>query len=636
MTTAGIKTPIDLGIVVGLVIGLTAWWHTPPRAQPVAERPFIGMGTAVGRPTHIPGELLVKFRPHVSREQIAAFRTTQDATVLGYHKALDIYRLEIQGDIRQASAAYHSSPMVQWAQPNRILYPSLVPNDPLYQDVQGRPTDLQKWYLGPDNLNAEAAWDLTTGRSDVVIAIIDTGVGLEHPDLADNIWVNSDEIPGNDRDDDNNGFVDDINGYDFCSGPFNSRLLCRGMDNNPNPERGDGIDNDRNDAADDNVAHGTFVAGTAAAIGDNRRFGAGAAHRVKVMALKVFVDDGGARTDRVLAAIDYAIENGADVINISLGGPPGEDCLTFDRAFETAITAAFNAGIVVVVAGNDNALGPGSPASCTHAMAVGSSGTGIAAMGGPGFPGEIDERASFTNFGRSPSQRFGVDVVAPGVRLLGPIVCSQADVLRRVAGCNRPGDFTSEIASGTSFSSPLVSGLAALVISRARDLDQDLSPSQVRAIIQDTTQDLPNDLDDTPDAGPDWDGQGRVDFLTAVLAVGGPEVPGEVSCNLTMSQPSYSDREPVVAMEIRLTNSGLEPVPVEVKIWRVFPDLTTDAIDLLNITELLPESVQDFGPQRLFRVTEETPRGNHEINCRLLDPVTGETLSSDINPFEIR
>ncbi|ETX07801.1 MAG: hypothetical protein ETSY2_09085 [Candidatus Entotheonella gemina] len=602
------------------------------------------MGTAAGRPAYMPGELLVKFRSHMSREQIAAFNVTQGATILGHHQTLDIYRLQVRGDRLAKAAAYHSSPVVEWAQPNRIFYPGLVPNDPFYQDFEGTLTDLQKWYFGVENLNAEEAWDLTTGRPDVVVAIIDTGVGLDHPDLADNIWVNSEEIPGNDQDDDNNGFVDDINGFDFCSGPFNIGQLCSGTDNDPRPERGDGIDNDGDGFTDDNVSHGTLVAGAAAAIGDNDALGAGAAHQVQLMALKVFVDDGGARGDTILAAIDYAIQNGADVINMSLGGPAGEDCPTFDRAFESAITTAFEQNIVVVVAaGNDNALGPGSPASCTHAISVGASGTGIAAMGGPGFPGEIDERADFTNFGRSPSQSFGVDVVAPGVRLAGPSVCSQADVNLSIPGCEQPGDAIAEIASGTSFSSPLVAGLAALIISRARDLDRELSAEQVRMIIRSNTQDLPDDLNDAPDAGPDWDGQGRVDFLAAVLAVDDPESPDEggVGCDITMSQPVYMNGAEVTAMEIRITNSGPDPVPVEAKIWQVLPDAPVappePPVNLAELPlELPPEYDQDFGPHVFFPVTADIPRGSYEVNCRLIHLVTGETLSTDINPFAIR
>ena len=631
----GSKTPTGLALAVGLVVGLIFWLHTPSRAQQLMEKPFIA--TAAGRPTHVPGELLVKFRLHVSRDQIVALNTKQNSTILGYHPALDIYRIEVRGDAQKTAATYHSSAMVQWAQPNHILYPSFVPTDPLYQNFQGTPTDLQKWYFGADNLNAEEAWDITTGRSDVVIAIIDSGIGIEHPDLADNIWVNPEEIPGNNLDDDNNGFVDDIHGYDFCSGPFNPQRICSGIDNDPQPELGDGIDNDEDGFVDNIIHHGTFVAGTAAAIGDNARFGTGAAPNVKLMALKVFTDDGGAPTNEILAALSYAIENGADVINLSLGGLSGIDCPTITPAFETAITTAFNQGVVVVAAaGNDNGHGPSSPASCTHAIAVGSSGTGITSIGGPGLPGEIDERASFANFGRRPGQRFGIDVVAPGARLVGPMVCGPADDVSNLLGCNL-GDFTSVIGSGTSFSSPLVAGLAALVISRARDLDQAMPPTQVRTIIQSTTQDLPDDPNDVPNAGPNWDGQGRVDFLAAVMAVEDSNDSGEVSCDITMSQQTYVTDDEVVVTGIRITNSGLEPVPVEIKTWHERPGLPSRTLQITDIMGALPpESDQDFGPLPLFPVTVDTPRGIHEINCRLLDPVTGAILSSDKNPFEIQ
>jgi serine protease len=191
-------------------------------------------------------------------------------------------------------------------------------------------------------------------------------------------------------------------------------------------------------------------------------------------------------------------------------------------AVEAAVTYAFNRGVVVVAgAGNDNAQGPRAPASCTHALAVGGSGSGNTVVG-PGFPGEINERASFSNFGRAPGQSHGVDVVAPAVHIAAPRFCTQGYVDAGVAGCTFAGETPSDrivLASGNSLSGPLVAGLAALIISRARDLGIDITPGQVKDIIRNTARNLPNDPNDTPDAGASWDGKGRVDFLRAVLSV---------------------------------------------------------------------------------------------------------------------
>ena len=404
------------------------------------------------------------------------------------------------------------SPAVRAVQPNYYVYALPEPNDPYYRDGDNLgisfssladQNDYQRWYLGPDMLNAEAAWDITTGRSDVVIAVIDSGVDLDHPDLAANIWVNPGEVPGNGTDDDGNGFVDDVNGWDFFSN-----------DNNPNPDLGNNVDDDGNGRADDVAPHGTEVGGVAAAIGNNGNSIAGAAWNAKVMALKVFTDDGGASTSDVIDAITYAANNGAQVINLSLGSLNDNPCAVFSPAFESAVTNAFNQGVVVVAAaGNSNTSKPLSPASCTNAISVGANGHnstfGVAFTGISKDPGG---RASFSNFGQY------VDVVAPGRFLTSSYVFTVADQASLGVTAGSPG--VQRIISGTSFSSPpgrWTRGTGD--IQRAKDIGVELTPAQVRAILQDTSTDLPDDPSDSPDGGAGWDGNGRVSFLAAVQAV---------------------------------------------------------------------------------------------------------------------
>ena len=166
-----------------------------------------------------------------------------------------IYRLKFDDprDAKEVAEEISQLPEVEFAEPDYLVYAmegitsnpgrvsspgprptATTPNDPLYSE---------QWYLGTfPGVNAEAAWDSTTGDTTQIIAIIDTGVDWDHPDLDDNIWTNWDEIPGNSTDDDANGYVDDIRGWDFVND-----------DNNPN---------------DDN-SHGTHVAGIAAAEGNN-------------------------------------------------------------------------------------------------------------------------------------------------------------------------------------------------------------------------------------------------------------------------------------------------------------------------------------------------------------------------------
>ncbi|HKB17221.1 MAG TPA: S8 family serine peptidase, partial [Planctomycetota bacterium] len=222
----------------------------------------------------------------------------------------------------------------------------------------------------------------------------------------------------------------------------------------------------------------------------------------KLMAVKIFTDDGGAFVSDIADAITYAANNGADVINMSFGGG-------FSSTVQTAVNFAWSHGVVQCAsAGNGNSASAQYPASLPHVISVGATDSGSIFGGGSG---DIDGRASFSQFGTT-----AVDVVAPGDDLVGAAVLSVAD--------GNPGAPSYFLASGTSFSCPLVSGLAALVISRARDLASAVTNDDVETILQTTAVDLPDDPGDVPNAGATWDNHGRVDFLAAILAVpgGGP------------------------------------------------------------------------------------------------------------------
>ena len=212
---------------------------------------------------------------------------------------------EVFAEVNRLSA----SPEVEWAEPDFIMQvrKNFTPNDPLFGD---------QWHLrntgqlgGTPGADAKltGAWDITRGSSNIVIAIIDDGVQMNHPDLAANIFVNSGEIPGNGTDDDHNGFIDDVNGWDFYgNGTFG--------DNNPSPS----------DAYDD---HGTALAGVAAGVGNNSLGISGAAPRCRIMPIKIIRGDDGVLTSELGGVLRYAggmvggtnsTWCGADVINISL------------------------------------------------------------------------------------------------------------------------------------------------------------------------------------------------------------------------------------------------------------------------------------------------------------------------------
>jgi len=494
----------------GLVFALAPAFASVAAAQELPERAPGGPGMrAAGLGTERPpaprrppapdfalDEVLVRFAGGLAPgdPRLEAFDATRGLARIDYLDRIGVhrYRLPDGTSLAEAIRGLRSEPLVESVEPNRIYRIDAVPNDPMYDDrTAGAPYDWQRWYFagvggGDPSLRAEEAWDITTGRDDVVIAVIDSGIDLDHPDLAANIWKNPGEVPGNGIDDDANGFVDDVNGWDFDSD-----------DADPEPDLGDGIDNDGKSGADSNTFHGTFAASCASSVSNDGTGVAGASWGCRLMSLKVFSDDGGAWTSDIAQAVTYAADMGVEVINMSLGGG-------FSSTLQAAVAYAHAQGVVTVAsAGNGNSPSVQYPAGYAHVVAVGASDSASIGAGGSG---DLDGRASFTQYGSS-----AVDVVAPGSALVQAAVRSVAD--------GNAGDPTWYIASGTSFSGPLVAGLAALVISRARDLGVPLTNDDVEAILQSTAADLPDDPNDSPDGGPDWDHHGRVDFLAALQAV---------------------------------------------------------------------------------------------------------------------
>ena len=216
---------------------------------------------------------------------------------------------EVFAEVNRLSAR----PEVEWAEPDFLMQvrKSFTPNDPLFSD---------QWHLrntgqlgGASGADAKltGAWDITRGSPDIVIAIIDDGVQMNHPDLAANIFINPGEIPGNGTDDDHNGFIDDVNGWDFYG---NGTI----GDNNPGPS-----------AVEDN--HGTALAGVAAGVGNNALGISGAAPGCRIMPVKIIEGDDGVLTSELGGVLRYAggliggtnsTWRGADVINISLTFTP--------------------------------------------------------------------------------------------------------------------------------------------------------------------------------------------------------------------------------------------------------------------------------------------------------------------------
>lgn len=370
-----------------------------------------------------PDQLIVKPKEDTNPAEIEAAKDALGATVSETTQTLGIqvWKLPSNTLVQQAVKKLNQNPAFEYAEPDFIVEASdlqannTTPNDPLFGDQWGWNNTGQTGGTTDADIDAPEAWDKSTDASNIVTGVIDTGVDLDHPDLNDNLWTNSDETPGNGVDDDNNGYVDDVHGYDFA-------------DDDPNPD-------------DDFSGHGTHVAGTVAAEGNNSTGVTGAGWNGQIMALR-FLDNGGTISDAI-QAIEYAINNGADITNNSWGGGG------FSQGLKDAITAAQEAGqLFVAAAGNDGRdtdKNPAYPASYNNENII-----SVAATN------HNDNLASFSNFGEET-----VDLGAPGEAILSTDIQGSDGF--------SSGDYAT--ISGTSMASPHVAGSAGLLWSQNPDLN---------------------------------------------------------------------------------------------------------------------------------------------------------------------
>jgi len=395
---------------------------------------------------------VLTFRKEGSR-QVASNRAVQVASFLGLQaqsvqtSALGRFAsIVVNGDVNEqmaASAVQHFNWLTGF-QPNLVYHTSLVPNDaqynlqwghnntglPFADSATGVPT---AGVIGAD-IDAEQAWNITTGSDRVVIAVIDTGFDVNHPDLAGNLWTNPLEIPGNNVDDDGNGFIDDVNGWDFASND------AAGQDNNP----------------DDPVTqgHGTAVSGVIGAIGGNGLGVAGVMWNVSILPIKIFPNQGGASTFSIISAQEYITmlrrDFGVNIVasNNSYGILLPDTGQQFNDAEEIAIQNATNAGILfIAAAGNDANDNDGPrvayPASYPNPRIISAAATN-----------NRDRLASFSNWGVTR-----VDVGAPGEQIRTTQVGGGYQYI-----------------NGTSFASPYTAGVIGLLAS----VNRYATPEQLR------------------------------------------------------------------------------------------------------------------------------------------------------------
>lgn len=336
------------------------------------------------------------------------------AALIGSVAGVTSVGLDLPLDLGLASASSPSSGAEGAVAPQ----PTATSNDPLRGST---------W--GLDKINAQTAWDTTTGDSSVVIGVIDTGIDIDHPDLRDNIWVNTGEIWGDGIDNDGNGYVDDYNGYDF--------VRNRGI--------GPGY------AYDDDHGHGTHVAGTIAAKGNNGIGVSGVAWDASLMALKFLNSSGSGTTYDATRAVRYATNNGADMTNNSWGGGG------YSSSLASAISEARTAGVLFVAAAGNSGLNTDSyrhyPSSYSH--------DNIISVGSTTY---TDGRSYFSNYGRTT-----VDLAAPGSSIYSTTVGGGYGVK-----------------SGTSMATPHVTGALALM----KSINPSATYSELRQALLDSTDSI--------------------------------------------------------------------------------------------------------------------------------------------------
>ena len=459
-------------------------------------------GAALAGPGHAPDEMLIRYKPGKSASvkslaAAAGARAHSENSKTRYHR----FKLPAGADLEATLARLRKNPSVEYAGPNhylQICQAQVFPNDPVFyggDDFFGIPS----WGLYNDgdnngqgglyraDIHAPEAWAITTGNPSVVIASIDTGVDYTHEDLATKLWTNPGEIPDNGIDDDGNGKVDDWRGWDFVT--------------------------NSNDPYDDNeVQHGTFTSGIAAAASNNYAGIAGVSWGSPILACKVIRADGYGLESDAADAVVYAVDLGVRVINMSLSG---EDV----PALRDAVEYAWQHGAICVVAsGNDGTYGLSYPASYPNALAVGAS-------------NENDARCTSADWMGSGGSNYGdyLDVMAPGSWIVGP-------------GPGLLGGIY-QTQPGTSAAAPFVSGEAALIWSK----HPDWTNAQVYYQILQTADDIED---------PGWDiysGYGRVNAYRALTE----EIAATPTINATRTLPAGT----AVYLQNKLLSTSSTDIP---------------------------------------------------------------------------
>lgn len=406
-------------------------------------------------------EILVKFKTGILPTEVEGIFNDLNVTEIDEIKKLGVRRLKILSNetVLEIVDRFNKHPLIEFAEPNYYIYASFVPNDPIYC-LQWHLDDSLEWdpvnntcIVGSNpfgGIHMESAWDITTGDSSVIVAVLDTGVAYER--FSDTNPANCYSMTGQLR---------------KCSGPTIDEYYQAPDLANTTFSILTGSDLVNNDShPNDDESHGTHVIGTVAQSTNNNLGVAGVAFNTTVMPIKVLDANGGGLSSIVAEGILFAADNGAKIISMSLGSSSPSSTL------ESAVNYAYNNSVTVIAAcGNDaSGSGCGYPAAFTNVISVGAT--------------QYDEtKAPYSNFGSN------LDLVAPG----GNTGVDQngdgfADgVLQQTFGSNADtSDFAYWFFQGTSMATPHVAGVAALLLA----LNSSLTPDDIRNILQSTADDL--------------------------------------------------------------------------------------------------------------------------------------------------
>jgi len=446
-------------------------------------------------------------------------------------RLLLLLRFEKEIDVERAVELYRATGLVQYAEPNYIGQgggvQGLVPDDAFYSRQWGLKNDgtFNAGSVAGADINIEPAWEITQGNPNLAIAILDSGTRLGHPEFAGRIWQNGAEVPGNGMDDDQNGYIDDVQAWDFVNN-----------DNLPADDHG----------------HGANVSGIMAATGNNGIGYAGVDWNSRVMICKILNDQNNGLYSWWTEAIYYAVDNGASVINMSVGGSG------YSASMEEAVNYAHaNDAAVVACMMNTNESQPFYPAAYANTIAVGATDTD-------------DRRVAPFFWSATSGSNYGphIDLVAPGNYIYGLDEASDVNY--------------NSYWGGTSQASPMVAGVAALL----KGLMPGLDVETIRTILRTTADDqVGNPAEDTPG----WDiyyGAGRLNAFNALEylqnMVGAEQ--GQTAWGTVQVYPNPTPFGENPTLEVQLAH----PQEVQLTVWNSLGQLLFSDSFRLEERSLLP------------------------------------------------